>query len=68
MPLRKGSTKSVIRSNIKELIKDARLAGKPITTKKAVAIAMNKAGKKKLTKSDIRKKGALSLRNKLSKA
>tara|TARA_R100000458_G_C8087178_1_gene119430 strand:+ start:396 stop:569 length:174 start_codon:yes stop_codon:yes gene_type:complete len=42
MPLREGSTKAAIRANIRELIK----SGKP--HKKAVAIAMQKAGKKKL--------------------
>ena len=62
MPLRKGSTKRVINSNIKELVKSGR------SQKQAIAIAMNKAGKTKLTKSDIRKKAALSLRKKLSKA
>jgi len=68
MTLRKGSTKSVIRSNIKALLKEAKLAGKPITTKKAVALAMNKAGKSKLSKKDIRKRAALSLQKKLKKA
>ena len=62
MPLRKGSTKRVINSNIKELVKSGR------SQKQAIAIAMNKADKTKLTKSDIRKKAALSLRKKLSKA
>ena len=39
MPLRKGSSKKVISSNIKELVK----SGRPV--KQAAAIAYDKAGK-----------------------
>ena len=41
MPLKKGKSRKVIGSNIKELEK----TGRPV--KQAVAIALNKAGKKK---------------------
>ena len=41
MPLRKGKSKSVVSSNIRELVK----SGRPI--KQAVAISMKKAGKSK---------------------
>jgi len=41
MPLKKGKSKSVISSNIRELI----ISGRP--KEQAVAIALNKAGKSK---------------------
>ena len=41
MPLRKGKSKSVVSSNIRELVK----SGRPV--KQAVAISMKKAGKSK---------------------
>lgn len=44
MPLRKGKSKSVIKSNIKREIK----AGKP--KKQAIAIALNQASKSKTKK------------------
>lgn len=59
MPLRKGSSKKVIRDNIRELVSRGR------SQKQAVAIAMNKAGKKKMTKSDARKQAAAGLRKKM---
>jgi len=59
MPLRKGATKSVISSNIKELIRSGR------TKKQAVAMAMNKAGKKKMGKAEARKEAIRKLRGKL---
>ena len=59
MPLRKGATKAVIRANIRELIKSGK------SQKQAVAIAMNRAGKKKMTKKDVRKEALGRLRSKL---
>lgn len=44
MPLKKGSSKTAIRSNIKRMIKE----GKPVN--QAVAIAYSKAGKSKSRK------------------
>ena len=58
MPLRKGSTQSVVSSNIKTLVdewkKDGRIGTSHPPTKKkaikqAVAIAMDKAGKSRNT-------------------
>jgi len=59
MPLRKGATKAAIRANIRELIKSGK------SQKQAVAIAMNRAGKKKMTKKDVRKEALGRLRSKL---
>lgn len=59
MPLRKGSGKSIISANIKELMKSGR------SQKQAIAIAMNKAGKKKMSRGDARKRAAESLRKRM---
>jgi len=56
MPLRKGGSDAIIRANIRELIKGGRKQSE------AVAMAMQKAGKKKPTKKDFRKQAALRLR------
>jgi hypothetical protein len=68
MQLRKGGSDAVIRDNIKTLIKQHRLKGKKLSRKAAVTMAMNKAGKTKLSKKDVRKEAALSLRKKLKMA
>jgi hypothetical protein len=56
MPLKKGSSKKVISSNIKELVDTFKSKGKigtskpkskKVAVKQAVAISMNKAGKSK---------------------
>ena len=59
MPLRKGSTKAVIRANIRELVKSGR------SQKQAVAIAMNKAGKKKISNVEARKEASRRLLGRL---
>jgi len=56
MPLRKGRSDAVLRANIRELIKSG------LKRNEAVAIAMQRAGKKKPTKKDFRKQAALRLR------
>ena len=66
MPLRKGSSQSVVSSNIKTLVDDWKKDGSigtshPATKKKAikqaVAIALGKAGKSRNTKPHTRKTG-----------
>ena len=59
MPLRKGSSKSIISANIRELVRSG------LSQKQAVTIAMNKAGKKKMSKAEARKSAARNLRGKL---
>jgi hypothetical protein len=49
MPLKKGRSKKTISSNVGELVR----SGRPV--KKAVAIAYNKAGKKKKAKAKPKK-------------
>lgn len=49
MPLRKGTTKEVISSNIKKLIREGK------SHKQAIAIALNVAGKKRQWKKTKRK-------------
>lgn len=59
MPLRKGKTDAAISANIRDLIKEGR------SKKQAVAIAMGKAGRKKLSKAETRKEALKNLRKKL---
>lgn len=50
MPLKSGSSQKVISANIRELENSKTKAGKKRTHKQNIAIALQKAGKKKSTK------------------